>query len=156
MTMAPNGAMCYYTSILTKRRNMKVAQIKNFKMNDEVYKLRRQVINLIYEVKKEFLSFPRIEVRIGEARNHNVLGVAKLSRKQIWITKRAVDMSQDALRNIVYHEIVHAVTGFGHDDKCPLMKPTLDGYLLNKNECMKYLKKYIKEHTSATIMTMAS
>ncbi len=135
---------------------MKVSQIKNFKMNDAVYKLRRQVINLIYEVKKEFLSFPRIEVRIGEARNHNVLGVAKLSKKQIWITKRAVDMSQDALRNIVYHEIVHAVTGFGHDDKCPLMKPTLDGYLLNKNECMKYLKKYIKEHTSATIMTMAS
>ena len=135
---------------------MKVKQIKNFKMNDEVYKLRRQVINLIYEVKKEFLSFPRIEVRIGEARNHNVLGVAKLSRKQIWITKRAVDMSQDALRNIVYHEIVHAVTGFGHDDKCPLMKPTLDGYLLNKNECMKYLKKYIKEHTSATILAMAS
>jgi len=135
---------------------MKVAQIKNFKMNDEVYKLRRQVINLIYEVKKEFLSFPRIEVRIGEARNHNVLGVAKLSRKQIWITKRAIDMSQDALRNIVYHEIVHAVTGFGHDDKCPLMKPTLDGYLLNKNECMKYLKKYIKEHTSATILAMAS
>jgi len=135
---------------------MKVKQIKNFKMNDEVYKLRRQVINLIYEVKKEFLSFPRIEVRIGEARNHNVLGVAKLSRKQIWITKRAIDMSQDALRNIVYHEIVHAVTGFGHDDKCPLMKPTLDGYLLNKNECMKYLKKYIKEHTSATILAMAS
>ena len=135
---------------------MKVAQIKNFKMNDEVYKLRRQVINLIYEVKKEFLSFSRIEVRIGEARNHNVLGVAKLSKKQIWITKRAVDMSQDALRNIVYHEIVHAVTGFGHDDKCPLMKPTLDGYLLNKNQCMKYLKKYIKEHTSATILAMAS
>ena len=135
---------------------MKVAQIKNFKMNDEVYKLRRQVINLIYEVKKEFLSFPRIEVRIGEARNHNVLGVAKLSRKQIWITKRAVDMSQDALRNIVYHEIVHAVTGFGHDDKCPLMKPTLDGYLLNKKQCMKYLKKYIKENTSASILTMVA
>jgi hypothetical protein len=135
---------------------MKVSQIKNFKMNDAVYKLRRQVINLIYEVKKEFLSFPRIEVRIGEARNHNVLGVAKLNKKQIWITKRAVDMSQDALRNIVYHEIVHAVTGFGHDDKCPLMKPTLDGYLLNKKQCMKYLKKYIKEHTSATILAMAS
>ena len=135
---------------------MKVSQIKNFKMNDEVYKLRRQVINLIYEVKKEFLSFPRIEVRIGEARNHNVLGVAKLNKKQIWITKRAVDMSQDALRNIVYHEIVHAVTGFGHDDKCPLMKPTLDGYLLNKKQCMKYLKKYIKKHTSASILTMVA
>ena len=156
MTMAVTPPLCYYTFILTKRRNMKVAQIKNFKMNDEVYKLRRQVINLIYEVKKEFLSFPRIEVRIGEARNHNVLGVAKLNKKQIWITKRAVDMSQDALRNIVYHEIVHAVTGFGHDDKCPLMKPTLDGYLLNKKQCMKYLKKYIKEHTSASILTMVA
>src|SRR6056300_944541 len=154
--MAPNGAMCYYTSILTKRRNMKVAQIKNHKMNDLVYKKRRQVMNLIYEVKKEFLSFPRIEVRIGEARDHNVLGVAKLSKKQIWITDRALNMSQDALRNIVYHEIVHAVTGFGHDDMCPLMKPSLDGYLLNKKQCMKYLKKYIKEHTSASILTMVA
>jgi hypothetical protein len=135
---------------------MKVAQIKNHKMNDLVYKKRRQVINLIYEVKKEFLSFPRIEVRIGEARDHNVLGVAKLSKKQIWITDRALNMSQDALRNIVYHEIVHAVTGFGHDDKCPLMKPSLDGYLLNKKQCMKYLKKYIKEHTSASILTMVA
>jgi hypothetical protein len=135
---------------------MKVAQIKNHKMNDLVYKKRRQVMNLIYEVKKEFLSFPRIEVRIGEARDHNVLGVAKLSKKQIWITDRALNMSQDALRNIVYHEIVHAVTGFGHDDMCPLMKPTLDGYLLNKKQCMKYLKKYIKEHTSASILTMVA
>ena len=135
---------------------MKVAQITNHKMNDLVYKKRRQVMNLIYEVKKEFLSFPRIEVRIGEARDHNVLGVAKLSKKQIWITDRALNMSQDALRNIVYHEIVHAVTGFGHDDMCPLMKPSLDGYLLNKKQCMKYLKKYIKEHTSASILTMVA
>jgi hypothetical protein len=142
--------------VINKRRNMKVAQIKNHKMNDLVYKKRRQVMNLIYEVKKEFLSFPRIEVRIGEARDHNVLGVAKLSKKQIWITDRALNMSQDALRNIVYHEIVHAVTGFGHDDKCPLMKPSLDGYLLNKKQCMKYLKKYIKEHTSASILTMVA
>jgi hypothetical protein len=142
--------------VINKRRNMKVAQIKNHKMNDLVYKKRRQVMNLIYEVKKEFLSFPRIEVRIGEARDHNVLGVAKLSKKQIWITDRALNMSQDALRNIVYHEIVHAVTGFGHDDMCPLMKPSLDGYLLNKKQCMKYLKKYIKEHTSASILTMVA
>jgi len=133
--------------------NMKVKQIKNFKMNDAVYKLRRQVIDLIYEVKKEIRNLPRIEVRIGEARNHNVLGVAKLSRNQIWITKRAIDMSPDALRNIVFHEIVHAVTGFGHDEKCPLMKSSMDGYLLNKNECMNKLKEYIKP---ATIMTMAS
>ncbi len=62
-------------------------------------------------------------------------------------------MSQDALRNIVFHEIVHAVTGFKHDEKCPLMKSTMDGYLLNKTECMKYLKAYIKH--GATMLTMA-
>ena len=135
---------------------MKTKQIKNFIMNNETYKLRHKVVTLLYEIKREVENFPRIEVRIGEARNHNVLGVAQLKDKKIWITKRAVDMSEDALRNIVYHEVVHAVTGFGHDDKCPLMKPTLDGYLLNKNQCMKYLKKYIKEHTSATILAMAS
>ena len=122
-------------------------------MNDNTYKMRRQVINMLYEIKKEIKNFPRIEVRIGEARNHNVLGVAQLKDKKIWITKRAVDMSEDALRNIVYHEVVHAVTGFGHDDLCPLMKPTLDGYLLNKNQCMEYLKKYLKP---ATIMTMVA
>ena len=123
-------------------------------MNNETYKLRHKVVTLLYEIKREVENFPRIEVRIGEARNHNVLGVAQLKDKKIWITKRAVDMSQDALRNIVFHEIVHAVTGFGHDDKCPLMKPTLDGYLLNKTECMKYLKGYIKH--GATMLTMAS
>lgn len=122
-------------------------------MNNETYKLRHKVVTLLYEIKREVKNFPRIEVRIGEARNHNVLGVAQLKDKKIWITKRAVDMSEDALRNIVYHEVVHAVTGFGHDDLCPLMKPTLDGHLLNKNQCMKYLKKYLKP---ATIMTMAS
>ena len=122
-------------------------------MNNEVYKLRHKVVSMLYEIKREVKDFPRIEVRIGEARNHNVLGVAKLKDKKIWITKRAVDMSEDALRNVVYHEVVHAVTGFEHDDKCPLMKPYIDGYLLNKKQCMKYLKKYLEP---ATILTMAS
>ena len=135
---------------------MKTKQIKNFKMNDEVYKLRTKVINLIREVKKQYRTLPRIEVRIGEARNHSVLGVARLKDNKIWITKRATDMSQDALRNVVFHEIVHAVTGFEHDEKCPLMKSTLDGYLLNKNECMKYLKKYINNNTSAAILSLQS
>ena len=132
---------------------MKTKQIKNFIMNNEVYKLRHKVVSMLYEIKREVKDFPRIEVRIGEARNHNVLGVARLKDKKIWITKKAVDMSEDALRNVVYHEVVHAVTGFEHDDKCPLMKPYMDGYLLNKKQCMEYLKKYLEP---ATILTMAS
>ena len=52
-------------------------------------------------------------------------------------------MGDDALRNVVFHEIVHAVTGFGHDEKCPLMQ-SKQKTILNKKECMMYLKSYIK------------
>lgn len=121
---------------------MKTNLIKNFKMNDQVYKLRRQVINLIYEVKNEITNLPRIEVRIGEPRSEKTLGVAALKDYKIWITEDAINMGPDALRNIVFHEVVHAVTGFGHDDNCPLMQPTLKT-ILNKKDCMATLKKYL-------------
>ena len=132
---------------------MRTKEIKNLIMNNETYKLRHKVVSMLYEIKREVKNFPRIEVRIGEARDHKVLGVAQLKDKKIWITKRAVEMNEDALRNIVYHEVVHAVTGFGHDDLCPLMKPTLDNYFLNKDQCMKYLKRYLQR---ATKLSMAS
>jgi hypothetical protein len=131
---------------------MRTKEIKNLIMNNETYKLRHKVVSMLYEIKREVKNFPRIEVRIGEARDHKVLGVAQLKDKKIWITKRAVEMNEDALRNIVYHEVVHAVTGFGHDDLCPLMKPTLDNYFLNKDQCMKYLKKYLQRATKLTMV----
>tara|TARA_R110000823_G_scaffold309687_1_gene434120 strand:+ start:410 stop:805 length:396 start_codon:yes stop_codon:yes gene_type:complete len=129
---------------------MKVAQIKNHKMNDLVYKKRRQVMNLIYEVKKEIKDLPRIEVRIGEARKKNVLGVAMLKDYKIWITDDAINMGEDVLRNVVFHEIVHAVTGFEHDEKCPLMQ-SKQKTILNKNDCMKKLKEYIKPATQCAM-----
>ena len=124
-----------------KEKQMQTKEIKNFKMNDEVYSLRRKVINMIYEVKNHIEDLPRVEVRIGEARCENVLGLAMRGKRQLWITKKAIDMSEDALRNIVYHELVHAIFGFKHDDKCPLMQPTLKT-ILNKEDCLKNLLKY--------------
>src|SRR5210317_1246501 len=121
---------------------MKIKQIKNLKMNDETYSFRRKVINLVYEVKNSGVNLPRIEVKIGEQRKANVLGVALLNDNKIWITKDAIKMGQDALRNVVFHEIVHAVTGFGHDENCPLMCSKL-GKLLNKKDCLDKLKQYI-------------
>ena len=112
-------------------------------MNDNTYSLRRKVINLIYEIKNSGVSLPRIEVRIGEARKKNLLGVAILKDCKIWITDDAINMGDDALRNVVFHEIVHAVTGFGHDEKCPLMCSTL-GKMLSKEDCLAKLKQYIK------------
>ena len=123
---------------------MKTKKIKNFDMNKETYALRRKVINLIYEVKNSGVSLPRIEVRIGEPRKQNLLGCASLKDNKIWITDDAIKMGEDALRNVVFHEIVHAVTGFGHDEKCPLMCSAL-GTPLNKKDCLDKLKQYINQ-----------
>jgi len=121
---------------------MKIKKIKNFEMNKNTYALRRKVIDLIYEVKNSGVALPRIDVRIGQARTSTILGVAMLKDCKIWITDDAINMGDDALRNVVFHEIVHAVTGFGHDEKCPLMMSTL-GKLLNQKDCLRILKQYI-------------
>ena len=122
---------------------MKTKKIKNFKMNDAVYKLRRQVIDLIYEAKRGGVNLPRIAVRVGEqtAKHKNVLGCAKISGNQMWITKDAIDLGLDTLRNIVFHEIAHAVYGTQHDERCPLMSAEV-GTILNKEDCLKHLLKY--------------
>ena len=125
-------------------KGMKIKKIKNFEMNKETYSLRRKVINLIYEVKNSGVSLPRIEVRIGEPRKQNLLGCAALKDNKIWITDDAIKMGEDALRNVVFHEIVHAVTGVGHDEKCPLMCSAL-GTPLNKKDCLDKLKQYINQ-----------
>ena len=113
-------------------------------MNDEVYKLRRQIIDLIYEAKNGGVNLPRIEVRVGEqssSKHKNVLGCAKMSGNQMWITKDAIDLGSDILRNIVFHEIAHAVYGTQHDESCPLMQSALNT-VLNKEDCLKHLLKY--------------
>ena len=122
---------------------MKTRKIKNFKMNDSVYKLRRQVIELIYEAKRGGVNLPRIEVRIGEqkAKHKNVLGCAKMQGNQMWITKDAIDLGTDTLRNVVFHEIAHAVYGTEHNESCPLMQSALNN-ILNKADCLKHLIKY--------------
>ncbi len=121
---------------------MKTKKIKNFKMDDAVYKLRRQVIELIYEAKRGGVNLPRISVRIGEQKaKHNVLGVATMKGNQMWITKDAIDLGTDTLRNVVFHEIAHAVYGTEHNESCPLMQSKLDT-ILNKADCLKHLIKY--------------
>jgi uncharacterized protein with PhoU and TrkA domain len=135
-----------------ERDNMKTKKIKNFKMNDEVYKLRRQVIELIYEAKRGGINLPRIAVRIGEqkAKHKNVLGVATMNGNQMWITKDAIDLGLDVLRNVVFHEIGHAVFNLEHNNKCPLME-SKQNTVLNKEDCLKHLIKYQTNKTIARV-----
>jgi len=109
-----------------KKIKMKTEEFNNYKMNDEVYQLRRRVIELIYEVKKTIKDLPRIDVRVGESVNcKNMLGLAEVGNCKIWITEKAINKGTDYLRHVVYHEIAHAVYGARHNPKCPLMSPKL-------------------------------
>jgi len=115
----------------------------NHKMTNDVYKLRRQVIDMIYEIKNVYSDIPRIDVRIGKSKTCGVLGVARLNDNIIWIDDQAYK-NDDYLRNVVYHEILHAIYGIDHDEKCPLMCSTLKE-VISKNECLKTFGDYYRK-----------
>jgi len=122
---------------------MKINRINNLPMNKDTYALRTTVINLIREAKIGGAKLPWIGVRIGnQTSNHkNVLGCAIMQGDRLWITEDAISLGTDTLRNIVFHEIAHAVFGTQHDESCPLMSAEL-GTILNKEDCLKHLLKY--------------
>jgi hypothetical protein len=100
-------------------------KLTNKRMNDDTYKLRRKVIDIIYSLKKHGVTLPRIEVRITHSHS-TILGMGTMNDSQcIWITEEAVNMAEDLLVHVVCHEIGHAVFKLKHDDNCPLMAPSL-------------------------------
>lgn len=128
--MSHNG---YTTSDLTNKR-----------MNQDVYKLRRKVIDLIYEI-NEIIKLPRINVRITKD-HKKILGSASLTKNTniIWITEKSITLSEYDLRSIVYHEVLHTVYGIEHNKNCPVMKPIHQKGLSKiqvQNIFLKYTKK---------------
>ena len=108
-----------------------------------------KVIDLIYEAKKH-VTLPRIEVRITE--NHkgshsNILGLAYLGHNVIYIPTKLVDGSRwtSHFREVVLHEIVHAVTAFEHDEKCPLMASCVGQKPMTEAKMWKTFEKYFKK-----------
>ena len=110
---------------------------KMMKMDQDVYQMRRKVMDVIYEVKRNGYKIPRVEVRIVEEGQENIMGYAYLNQnivhiKREWINSESTtdfigfdtgSTNEDRLTHLVLHEIVHAVTGFHHEDKCYLMNP---------------------------------
>ena len=131
------------------RKNVKTAYGTNLRMNDEVYALRSEVMSIIYQAKNVLRSngidLPRLDVRIIETYpTTNALGVARLNDNIIWIATKTLKSYKAHLRDVVYHEIVHAVTGFGHDDLCPLMAPCIDLKPLSDDRANELLIKYFR------------
>jgi hypothetical protein len=107
------------------RKQLSVQTQTNRKMNNATYALRRQVMDCIYEAKALVKQLPRIDVRITDSDNHDILGLAASNQKTIWIPATTLELKPLEVRHVVFHEICHAAFGTAHDDKCLLMAPVI-------------------------------
>lgn len=110
------------------------------KMNDKTYQLRRKVVDILYEIKRRGYKIPRIEVRIVSGGDSNNCGYAYLSQNIIHINEKYVN--HPMLIDIVLHEVVHAVTGFEHDENCYLMQSYLPK-IQDEKKMWECFSKYI-------------
>jgi hypothetical protein len=116
-------------------------KLKNKKMNDATFELRKQVMKVLYDVKK-VVDLPRITVRITE-NNGSIMGLAKLGKNTIWIPERMFKGDDRLyLYEVVCHELVHAVLGLGHNENCPLMRSHIGQRALNREQCDIIMKRY--------------
>ena len=118
----------------------------NFKMDNEVYKNRRKVLDFIYELKNEGFKLPRIDVRIGKSTKCNVLGKARLNDNIIWITQEAINNGSNELRSIVYHELLHAIYGCEHVKGCLIMDAVQPDVVATKVKAIEIFKKYYNKY----------
>ena len=133
-----------------KYKNKTGYDFKLMKMNNKTYDLRRQVMGMVYEAKKIVPDLPRVEIRIVEKHEEKRIGgYAWLGQNVVHIKKDVIkDFAQDPtfLQWLVFHELVHAVFGFGHDKKCRLMSAVYQGPN-SKPELNKLFKKYAEKST---------
>jgi hypothetical protein len=119
-----NNQLNYTTMSRTQQLKNKGAyghEVK--KMDNDTYALRRRVMNVLYDIKNKGIKIPRIEVRIVSDNPSGVCGYAYLNSNVVHIVEKWAKINEDELTHLVLHEVVHAVTGFAHDDECYLMHP---------------------------------
>lgn len=112
------------------RKDMTASCQINRKMDDATFKLRRKVIEIVFEAKALLagrnVDMDRVDVRITDSRSASTLGVARRNDKIIWIPATTItDLKPLELRHTVLHELCHALFGTKHDKNCDLMGPVL-------------------------------
>ena len=95
------------------------------RMDDSVYLLRRQVIEVIYAANRRLpVRLPRIEVRVVDGGSSHVAGYAWMGANIVHIPKAT--FGKPHLVQVVLHEILHAVLSTEHDEDCRLMSAYVD------------------------------
>ena len=117
------------------------------KMNNNTYDLRRKVMNVLYEIKKNGYNIPRVEIRILSEET-DACAYAYTGKNIVHVNKEYIsDKYEYLFTQIILHEIVHAVFGIGQVKGCKLMhcekfwdnKPT-------KEIAWKLFAKYYKNY----------
>ena len=117
--------------------------LHNKRMNNQVYQLKRDVINIIYDLKR-YVNLPRITVRITDNQD-NLLGRARMNDNVIWIPENTFNSKY--LYQVVLHEILHAVYGIEHNEKCELMSAYVTKQL-SKQKALDIFLGYCKKYQS--------
>lgn len=120
----------------------------NYKMSNEVYKLRRKVINVLYDLKNQGYNLPRIDVRIGQSKQCQNLALARLNGKMIWISERATEQKENEFYHTILHELLHTIYGCEHDDKCHLMCAYQPKVVHNKTKLLAIFKNYYNKYNN--------
>lgn len=94
---------------------------KRINMDDEIYQLRRRVLDIIYQCKKVVPNLPRIEVRIVDLKGKATMGYAYMGQKVVHIDKDEANKASERLLVLVLHEVLHAVLATPHIESCKLM-----------------------------------
>ena len=121
---------------------------KNYKMTNEVYKLRKKVINVLYELKNMGYSLPRIDVRIGQSKHYNTLALARLNDNIMWISERAIEQKENNFYHTILHELIHTIYGWGHDEKCHIMSEYQPKVVYSKNKLLTIFKNYYNKYNN--------
>jgi hypothetical protein len=129
------------------------AEIKD--MNPETYKLRREVIDIIYSLKRVVPDLPRIQVRVVDVlphvrREEGTLGFAFLDSNTIFID---VDFGKEKKVNLVTtvaHEILHGAYGIRHvNDKKDLMYPYAKD--MSSDTVLAEFKKWVEIYKNGSV-----
>ena len=122
---------------------------KNREMNNETYRLRRAVIDIMYEFKDRY-NIPRQTVRIVDREQgtethdgwHNVIGYAGMGQNYVHILASWANKSRSKLLTLVAHEVCHSVKAIEHDDNCLLMSPIIKD--MTEKQVWEHCDKYLK------------
>jgi predicted SprT family Zn-dependent metalloprotease len=102
-------------------KNTTTRNAKMLKMDDNIYQLRRKVMDVLYEIKNRGYNIPRVEVRVV-SEDTEACAYAYLGKNIIHFNKKYMNVSN--FTQVVLHEVVHASFGVGEVVGCRLMHCT--------------------------------